>query len=50
MVELCKKSGVDFNKYVIHDGKNMHIEMNNNEKFDIGLHGLCTYDKSYNFV
>jgi len=45
MVELCKKSGVDFNDYVIHDGKNMHIEMNNNEKFDIGLHGLCTYDK-----
>jgi len=30
---------------VIHDGKNMHIEMNNNEKFDIKLHGLCTYDK-----
>lgn len=45
MVELCKKSGVDFNNYVIHNGKNMHIEMNNNEKFDIGLHGLCTYDK-----
>jgi flavin-dependent dehydrogenase len=45
MIELCKKSGVDFNNYVIHDGKNMHIEMNNNEKFDIKLHGLCTYDK-----
>lgn len=45
MVELCKKSGFDFNNYVIHNGKNMHIEMNNNEKFDIGLHGLCTYDK-----
>lgn len=45
MIELCQKSGVDFNNYVIHNGKNMHIEMNNNEKFDIGLHGLCTYDK-----
>lgn len=45
MIDLCKKSGVNFNDYVIHDGKNMHIEMNNNEKFDIGLHGLCTYDK-----
>ena len=45
MIELCKKSGVDFNNYVIHDGKNMHIEMNNNEKFDIKLHGLCTYNK-----
>jgi flavin-dependent dehydrogenase len=45
MIEMCKKSGIDFNDYVIHDGKNMHIEMNNNEKFDIKLHGLCTYDK-----
>ena len=45
MIELCEKSGVDFNDYVIHDGKNMHVEMNNNKKFDIGLHGLCTYDK-----
>ena len=45
MLELCKKSGINFEDYVIHNGKNMHIEMNNNEKFDIGLHGLCTYDK-----
>ena len=45
MIELCNKSGVDFEDYVIHDGKNMHVEMNNSEKFDIGLHGLCTYDK-----
>jgi len=45
MIEMCKKSGIDFNDYVIHDGKNMHIEMNSNEKFDIKLHGLCTYDK-----
>jgi len=45
MEELCKKSGIDFNDYVIHDGKNLHIEMDKNEKFDIGLHGLCTYDK-----
>ena len=45
MLELCKKSGIDFNDYVIHNGKNMHIEMNNNKKFDIKLHGLCTYDK-----
>jgi len=45
MIEMCKKSGIDFNDYVIHDGKNMHIEMNNDEKFDIKLHGLCTYDK-----
>ena len=45
MEEFCKKSGIDFNDYVIHDGKKLHIEMDKNEKFDIGLHGLCTYDK-----
>lgn len=45
MVELCAKSNIDFEDYVIHDGKKMYIEMNNGERFDIGLHGLCTYNK-----
>ena len=45
MVDLCKKVGVDFNNYLIHDGKKMHVQMNNQEEFDIGLHGLCTYNK-----
>jgi len=45
MAELCTKSGIDFSEYVIHDGKSMHVEMSGGEKFDIGLHGLCTYDK-----
>ncbi len=43
--EFCKKVGRDFNDYLIHDGKKMHVKMNNDTKFDIGLHGLCTYDK-----
>lgn len=45
MTELCNKVGVDFSKYVIHDGKKMHVIMNNQTEFDIGLHGLCTYNK-----
>ena len=45
MTELCNKVGIDFEKYVIHEGKSMHVQMNNQEQFDIGLHGLCTYDK-----
>ena len=45
MVDLCKKSGIDFEKYVVHDGKTMHVDMNNQERFQIGLHGLCTYEK-----
>ena len=43
--EFCKKVGFDFSNYLIHDGKNMHVKMNNDVKFDIGLHGLCTYNK-----
>ena len=45
MQEFCDKVGVDFEKYVIHNGKNMYVKMSNNERFNIGLHGLCTYDK-----
>ena len=45
MKNLCNKAGVDFEKYVIHDGKKMHVEIDNQEEFDIGLHGLCTYNK-----
>jgi len=45
MQELCQKADVDFGNFVIHDGKKMHVQMSNQERFDIGLHGLCTYDK-----
>ena len=45
MIDLCKKSDIDFEKYVVHDGKKMHVDMNNQERFQIGLHGLCTYEK-----
>ena len=43
--EFCKKVDRDFDNFLIHDGKTMHVKMNNNVEFDIGLHGLCTYDK-----
>ena len=45
MNELCSKADIDFEKYVIHDGKNLYIDMNNQQRFDIKLKGLCTYDK-----
>ena len=38
MAQLCKMSGIDFEKYVIHDGKFMHISCAG-KKFDIALHG-----------
>lgn len=45
MDELCAKSGVDFGKYVIHDGKKMHVEIGSQKMFQINLDGLCTYNK-----
>ena len=45
MNELCSKADIDFEKHVIHDGKNLYIEMSNHQRFDIRLKGLCTYDK-----
>ena len=43
--KFCKKTGRNFEDFVIHDGKQMHVKMPNGVKFDIGLHGLCTYNK-----
>lgn len=43
--EFCKKTGRNFDDFMIHDGKKMHVKMSGNTKFDIGLHGLCTYNK-----
>jgi flavin-dependent dehydrogenase len=45
MIDLCKKSGIDFEKYIVHNGKTMYVDMNNQKRFQIGLHGLCTYEK-----
>ena len=42
---FCGKVGRNFDDFVIHDGKTMHVKMSSGLKFDIGLHGLCTYDK-----
>jgi len=44
MQQFAKKCGLEFNDYVIHDGKTMYIDMNS-ERFTIKLVGLCTYDK-----
>ena len=42
MVELCKKSDVDFEDYVIHDAKNFHVEM------DL-LQSASIWKRSFNF-
>ncbi len=45
LAAFCKKVNRNFDDFLIHDGKNMHVKMSNDLKFDIGLHGLCTYNK-----
>ena len=45
LVEFCKKTDRNFDDFLIHDGKEMHVRMNYDVKFDIGLKGLCTYIK-----
>lgn len=45
MAEFCRRAGRDFGDYLIHDGKRMHVRMAGGSEFDIGLHGLCTYNK-----
>ena len=42
---FCEKAGRDFGDFVIHDGKTMRVRMGGGTEFDIGLRGLCTYDK-----
>ena len=44
MEEFSKKVGLDFDDYVIHDGKQMYVDMGL-ERFQIKLKGLCTYNK-----
>ena len=45
LTNFCKKTGRNFDDFLIHDGKQMHVKMNDDVKFDIGLKGLCTYNK-----
>ena len=44
MHEFAKKCDLEFDDYVIHDGKQMYIDMNS-QRFTIKLMGLCTYNK-----
>ena len=45
MAELCDLAGIDFEKYVYHNGKKMHLKLHGQPGFDVGLKGLCTYNK-----
>lgn len=48
MSDLIKKCGLNFENYVLHNGKNMKVDLGNNsskDSIDIRLKGMVTYDK-----
>ncbi len=45
LYKFCEKTSRNFDDFMIHDGKTMKVKMGNGVRFDIGLHGLCTYNK-----
>ncbi|HEX7033145.1 MAG TPA: NAD(P)/FAD-dependent oxidoreductase [Nitrososphaera sp.] len=45
MARLAKNCGLNFDDYVLHDGKHMKVDLNNNDSIDIRLKGMVSYDK-----
>lgn len=44
MKNFAKKAGLNFEDYILHDGKEMQVELNGKSLW-IKLKGLCTYEK-----
>ena len=38
--DFAKRQVRNFDDFLIHDGKKMHVKMNSDVKFDIGLKGI----------
>ena len=45
MAGLARKCGLNFEDYVLHNGKHMQVDMAKNETVDIRLKGMVSYDK-----
>ncbi|MDQ4050100.1 MAG: NAD(P)/FAD-dependent oxidoreductase [Thermoproteota archaeon] len=45
MFGLTQKCGLNFDDYVLHDGRHMQVGMEENESIDIKLKGMVSYDK-----
>ena len=45
MAKYAKKCGLNFEDYVLHDGKNMRVDLNGDNYVDIKLKGMICYDK-----
>jgi flavin-dependent dehydrogenase len=45
MAGLVKNCGLDFEDYVLHNGRHMHVDLGENGSINIGLRGMVSYDK-----
>lgn len=45
MADLARNCGLNFDDYVLHDGKHMLVDLEENETVDIRLKGMVSYDK-----
>jgi hypothetical protein len=45
MSGLAKNCGLNFDDYVLHDGRNMRVDLGDKGHVDIGLRGMVSYDK-----
>lgn len=45
MSGLAKNCGLDFENYVLHDGKHMKVDLGDKDSIDIRLKGMVSYDK-----
>ena len=45
MADLTKNCGLDFEDYVLHNGKHMKVDLGEAAAIDIGLKGMVSYDK-----
>lgn len=45
MKDYAKKCGLNFENYILHDGKKMMVDIDDNRNFDVSLKGMISYDK-----
>ncbi|MEO9319635.1 MAG: NAD(P)/FAD-dependent oxidoreductase [Nitrososphaera sp.] len=45
MSGLAKNCGLNFEDYVLHKGKTMHVDLGDRKNIDLGLRGMVSYDK-----
>jgi flavin-dependent dehydrogenase len=45
MAGLTRKCGLNFDDYVLHDGRQMQVGLQDKNRIDIGLKGMVSYDK-----